>query len=95
MNKVNATELNFTPIFDINYSGIEDKFANSILHAHQFVKNLIGNVNTCIHKKWREQSQFDFGFVPIDDQTMPNTNIVNQCADVSPFKLHDQIRALY
>ena len=90
VNKANATELNFTPIFDINYSGIEDNFANSILHAHQFVKNSIGNVNTCTHKKWREQSQFDF--VPIDDQKMPNTNIVNQCADISPFELHDQIR---
>ena len=51
MNEANGKNLEFTPIFDINYTGIEDKFANSILHVHQFTKNSISNVNTTIHKK--------------------------------------------
>ena len=54
----------FTPhsTFDTNYSGIEDKFANSILHAGTFVQNVPNTIDTDIHDKWREQSQFDFGF---------------------------------
>ena len=51
VNEAKGTNLEFTPIFDINYTGIEDKFANSILHVHQFTKSLISNVNTTIHKK--------------------------------------------
>ena len=88
VNIANTTESNFTPIFDINYSGIEDKFVNSILHVHQFVNNSIGNVNTLIHKKWRAQSQFEFGFIPIDEQKTSDMFTVNGCTDISPFELH-------
>ena len=92
VNTADATESNFIPIFDINYSGIEDNFVNSILHVHQFGKNSIRNVHTLIHKNWREQ--FEFGFVPIDEQKMPDTLTVNGCTDISPFELHSRVRAL-
>ena len=68
-----------TLIYDVNYSGIDDKFASSILHANQFkvvgVDN--GGIDTEIHKKWRCQSLFDFGYIPIDEQLMPHGLNVN------------------
>ena len=81
-NEVHHRNLNFTPNVDSNYGGIEDKFVNSILHVHQFAKNSISNVNTNIHQKWREQSQFDF-FVPIDEQKMPSTCMIGEGSDTS------------
>ena len=56
--------LEFTPIFDINYTGIEDKFANSILHVHQFNKSSISNVNTAIHKKMAGPVPIQFRLCP-------------------------------
>ena len=81
VKEANVKSLELTPIFDINYTGIEDKFANSILHVHQFTKNSNSNVNTTIHKKWRDQSQFDFGFVLLDEDTC----VVGGATDIYPF----------
>ena len=72
----------FAPIFDINYSCVEDKLVNSILHANQFGKNLVGDIDTIIHQKWREQFQFDFGFVPVHEQKMPERLAVNTYTDI-------------
>ena len=58
----------FPPHSKVDTVGIEDKFANSILHAGSFGRNVPNNIDTQIHHKWREQSQFNFGFVPIDEQ---------------------------
>ena len=81
-------------IYDVNYVGIEDKFANSILHVNQF--QLVGatdTVNTEIYNAWRRQSDFDFGFVPIGEQLLPNTQVVNDTMGRSPFQIHDLVKS--
>ena len=77
--------ISVTPAIDIgidsgkvliyNVNGVDDKFASSILHAAQFRKVGVGNlqVNTEIHKTWHSQSSFDFSYIPIDEQLMPQT----------------------
>ena len=92
VNDAKGPDLEFTPIFDINYTGIEDKFANSILHVHQFNKSSISDVNTAIHKKWRDQSQFNFGFVPLDEQIMPDKCRANMASDIPLLQLHHLVR---
>ena len=92
VNEGKGKNLQFTPIFDINYTGIEDKFANSSLHVNQFTKNSISNVNTAIHRKWRDQSQFNFDFVPLHEQKLPNTGVVNGDRGTSLFELHDLVK---
>ena len=64
VNNVWFIRKSFTPCPTFDISGIEDKFANSILHAATFGNN----IDTEIYHKWREQSHFDIGFVPIDEQ---------------------------
>ena len=84
----------FRQIYDVNYVGIEDKFANSILHVNQF--QLVGatdTVNTEIYNAWRRQSDFDFGFVPIGEQLLPNTQVVNDTMGRSPFQIHDLVKS--
>ena len=81
-------------IYDVNYVGIEEKFANSILHVNQF--QLVGatdTVNAEIYNAWRRQSDFDFGFVPIGEQLLPNTQVVNDTMGRSPFQIHDLVKS--
>ena len=50
----------FLPLYDVNYTVVEDKFVNSILHVHYF--SVTGDNEIC--NTWSRESDFDFGFVP-------------------------------
>ena len=78
-----------------NINGIDDKFASSILHNTQFKKVGVGNLNidTEIHRNWRSQSDFDFGFIPVDEQIMPQTGKSNDWGGASPWDVHALVRA--
>ena len=81
-------------IYDANYSGVDNKFASSILHANPLrmgVDN--GGVDTEIYKKWRHQSPCDFGCIPIDEQLMPQNTNVNEWEVASPWDVHGIVRA--
>ena len=43
-------------------------------------------------KKRRDRSQFDFGFVPLDEQKLPDTCMVGGATDISLFDLHDLVK---
>ena len=54
------------PIYDVNYAGVEEKFVNSIMHFNQFSENIdIARPQSHIFQLWREQSDFDFGVIPL------------------------------
>ena len=99
LGKSNASNGNSTmgevhSIYDINHAGVVDKFVNSILHANQF--NLSENthkVDTEIYNAWRRQSDFKFGFVPIDEQLLPDTLHTNNVSHSSPFRIHEIVRS--
>ena len=56
------------PLYDVNYTGVEDKFVNLILHAHQFSTSLnTDKAESEIYNAWCRQSDFDFGFVPLSE----------------------------
>ena len=62
----------FIPIYDINRAGVEEKFANSIIHFNQFSdQSMVYNTDSDIFRKWSGQSDFQFGFIPLGQQTLP------------------------
>ena len=71
----NTTSLENISIYDANYTGIEYKFASSIMHVNQNKGVGVGNldIDTEILEKWRDQSLFDFGYFPFDEQKMPGS----------------------
>ena len=80
-------------IFDINQSGIEDKFVNSILHArHAIDVNKFPNVDSDIFHKWRRQSAFNFGFVPLGVQLMPEGDVINDGVELTPIEMHHAVK---
>ena len=97
---VNADKANCTQdvpnnpnvIYDVKNQGVLDKFMNSILHVNQF-SGIIPDVDIDIYHKWREQSEFNFGFVPLGDQKFPNNFTVNESQGLTPLEMHDIVRA--
>ena len=82
------------PLYDVNYTGIEDKFVNSILHVHQFsTSGDIGELDSEIYNTWRHQSDFNFGFVPLGDQMLPRIVTVNEAKGKSPIQIHEIVRS--
>ena len=74
----NSSECDLVPLFDINHMGVEDKFANSILHVHRLLHNeQLEGANSKTYNAWRRQSDFDFGFVPLSDQMVSNVSTIN------------------
>ena len=94
---VNDARRDFCQIYDVNYAGMEDKFANSILHVNQF--KLVGTgdkVDTEIYNAWHRQSDFDLGFVPIGEQLLPNTHqtqVRYYAMGRSPFEIHELVKS--
>ena len=58
----------FIPLYDVNFVGIEDKFASSIMFSPKCHAEY---VNQPIYQKWLTQSDFKFGYVPLQAQMMP------------------------
>ena len=81
------------PLYDVNSVGVEEKFANSIIHSKQFNESSIPlGVDSPIFKKWRSQSDFQFGFIPLGDQLMPTQSFHNSMPNGSLIDAHYVIR---
>ena len=82
MKNIYNTKGELRPIYDINYAGVEDKCVNSILHVNQFkLSENNDKVDTEIYNSWRRQS--NFGFVPISEQLLPETDVINKVMENS------------
>ena len=87
INDANDARSDFCQIYDV-------KHVNSILHINQF--KLVGSndkVDTEIYNAWRHQSDFDFGFVPIGEQLLPDTQVINDAMGKSPFEIHELVKS--
>ena len=83
----------FIPIYDINHAGVEEKFANSIIHVNQFSdQSIIHNTDSDIFRKWSGQSDFQFGFIPLGEQKMPKTLACNNLNNKSLIEVHHIVR---
>ena len=85
--------LDFIPIYDINHAGVEEKFANSIIHFKQFSdQSTIHNTDSDTFRKWSGQSDFQFGFIPLGEQKMPETLACNNVNNRSLIEVHHIVR---
>ena len=92
VNAIKTAPSNSQTIYDVNNQGVLDKFVNSILHANQF-SGIIPDVNTEVYHKWCDQSDFNFGFVLLGDQILPDTLKVNNSKCLNPFEMHQIVKA--
>ena len=79
--------------YDSTHVGIEDKFISSILNEGTKKANTPMEHNSALFRKWQPQSDFPFGYIPIDEQVMPTTNVVNRSSGFSPFSAHALVKA--
>ena len=59
-------------IYDVNNVGMEEKFINTIIFCDHGSKDLVLGVDTPIFRKWQQKVDFQFGFVPLGGQLMPD-----------------------
>ena len=82
------------PIYDINYSSLDDKFVPAIMHAGR--KNAFSdleNILTPIFHKWCGQVDFAFGFVPLQDQLLPDSEKITPCPKYSWLQIHNMVKS--
>ena len=77
MNITFVKQQNFTPIFDINYSGIEEKFVNSNLHACVILTHIY------IHNGGNSPSLY-LVLYPLMNEKCQSL-AVNRCTDIPHF----------
>ena len=83
----------FILIFFINHAGVEEKFTNSIIHFKQFKdQSMVYNTDSDIFRKWRGQSDFEFGFIPLREQKMPDTLAYSDVNNKSLIEVHHIVR---
>ena len=83
----------FLPLYDVNSVGVEEKFVNSIMHFKQFNESQFPlGVDSPIFKKWTEQSDFQFGFIPLGEQLMPDQVTCNTLFNESLLDAHYVVR---
>ena len=46
-----------------------------------------------IYNAWHRQSDFNFGFVPLSNQMLPNIVTVNKARGKSPIQIHEIVRS--
>ena len=78
-------------LYDVNYAGVDDKFVSSIMHMYNKVKDWSDAQNKTIFKKWSQQSEFRFGFVPLDNQILP-TEKARCDLDMNPIEMDHYVK---
>ena len=88
------TKLCKKTICDVNNCGFEDKCATEIICANVKNRNKDwGNTQTPIFNLWREQVDFTFGFVPLQEQVMLTKNIPDGVFSGSLLQIHELVKA--
>ena len=92
VNSVTDKANQLCPIYDVNNVGMEEKFVNTIIFANQGNKDLAQGVNTPIFNHWKQQVDFQFGFVPLGSQLMPSNATLCNFHDYSPIQMHPIVK---
>ena len=87
------SNLQACPIYDVNLAGIEDKFTSALYNVGTQGAKCEDQNNCPLFKQWQNQSQFQFGFIPLEEQVMPDNSVVGCSDGLSPFNIHALIRA--
>ena len=81
-------DFNYTRLYDVNCNG-SDKYINTLLcrDAHKLATRR--DTKECsVFEQWRQQTDFDFGFIPLSEFIMPvDNNVMSQVVEC-PIKQH-------
>ena len=68
---------------------------NSTMHFNQFDDQIVFDGSECqIFRKWHQQSEFNFGFIPLGEQLMSNTFEMNVTKTNSLIEIHEIVKTL-
>ena len=93
MSGVNATvseQSNCIPLFDVKVSCDDDKFLNSVLMNR---KKSALCTKSVYFNSWRNQTDFDFGFLLISEFVMPAVVADRSHRSLSPIIMHNMVKA--
>ena len=63
------------------------------MHARNAIDtNKVPNVDSDTFHKWRCQSVFNFGYVPLGDQLMLGVDVINDAANMNTFHMHFAVK---
>ena len=79
------------PLFDIKWSS-DDKFVNTLFTKSLKIPSQDVEVQQLL-AKWRKQSDFNFGFVPVSQFIIPDVHVQDGSTIECPIKMHKTIRA--
>ena len=81
-------------IFDIKNHIVDDKFITAMLNKDGWRSQIPWLTNNCVaFCKWREQTDYDFGFIPLADSLLPNEKFVDFSGHTCPIQQHIAVRA--
>ena len=87
----NVCQTGYKLLYDARNMG-DDEFINSIMY-HRNQTYDIAECDICpSYAKWQKQSKYKFGFVPLTEPILPNTNDTNTLLDNSPMGLYSQVK---
>ena len=92
VNAVTDKANQLCPIYDVNNVGMEEKFVNTIIFSNHGNKDLAQGVNTPIFNQWKQQVDFQFGFVPLGSKLMPSNATLCNSHDYSPIQMHQIVK---
>ena len=75
-------------VFDIN--GLDEKYLAFILIQAPKVRPWVNSDNKMV-QAWRDQTDFEFGFIPLSDLQRADTKAVNQLAHYCPIEAHKMV----
>ena len=78
-------------LFYVNNHG-NDKFAHAILHKIAG-RTVVPSPNCVTFKHYKDQSNYDFGFVLLTDQILPTDEDIEKCSFVSIVELHEHVKS--
>ena len=79
------------PLYDIKWSS-DDKFVNTLLTKTSKIPLDDIQVQQLL-EKWRQQSDFDFGFVPVSQFIIPDDHVKDGSRIECPIQMHKTIKA--
>ena len=81
-------------VFDIKNQIEDDKFITAMLNKDGWRSQIPWFTKNCVaFCKWREQTDYDFGFVPLADSLLPNEKFVDFSGPKCPIQQHIAVRA--
>ena len=80
-------------VYDVNYGGFDDKFATLVIFFnHKKAKIDSNHIDYPIFHLWRDQVDFNFGFVPLQPQVMPSSGLQDSVFSGSFLEAHEVVK---